>query len=299
MRGKSADTSQVSMLDKKPAWVDTAVCAIIFYLTIRHHPQETCTQTAGHGSARPRLESLLFQLGHQIRNVRGHLMARRRRSDHGQGKHMFGAACRKAAHHRAADLGADQVETRYAQGPHQTEVIIDYDIQRPRIITRHRRGSAETAHVRWRHNLGSESKTPGMSRTTIPTEESLMCTLQQLIRRSMTALLIVLISACAGQAQNLRIVSWNTANDVAKGGADSHPPGTVPWTAAPTGIFQAIEKLNDSGSTYPIDILCLQESVVNTSGVVSTAQAYADILNGIYGAETYSALPLASLAPRS
>jgi endonuclease/exonuclease/phosphatase family metal-dependent hydrolase len=83
-------------------------------------------------------------------------------------------------------------------------------------------------------------------------------------------------------------VSWNTANDVANNGTDSHPPGTAPWTAAPTGIFQAIEKLNVSGSTRPIDILCLQESVVNTSGVNPTAQAYAQILNNIYGAGTYT-----------
>jgi hypothetical protein len=82
--------------------------------------------------------------------------------------------------------------------------------------------------------------------------------------------------------QMLRVVSWNTANDVANSGADSHPPGTAPWTAAPTGVFQAIEKLNVSGSTRPLDILALQESVVNTSGTNPTAQAYANILNSLY-----------------
>jgi hypothetical protein len=93
----------------------------------------------------------------------------------------------------------------------------------------------------------------------------------------------------AGQV--LRVVSWNTANDVssAGNGSDSHPPGTSPWTAAPTGVFQAIEKLNVSGSTRRIDILALQESAVNTSGVNPTAQAYANILNSIYSTTAYKA----------
>src|SRR5580765_1856734 len=110
-----------------------------------------------------------------------------------------------------------------------------------------------------------------------------MLSFRSLVRRNLSALLVVLVLTCAGQAQTLRIVSWNTANDVGNNGTDSHPPGTAPWTAAPTGIFQAIEKLNVSGSTRPIDILCLQESVVNTSGANPTAQAYAQILNNIYG----------------
>jgi hypothetical protein len=101
------------------------------------------------------------------------------------------------------------------------------------------------------------------------------------------AFVAILSVAGPASAQILRVVSWNTANDVASAGngSDSHPPGqTSPtnYMAAPTGVFQAIEKLNVSGFTRPIDILALQESVVNTSGTNPTAQAYANILNSIY-----------------
>jgi hypothetical protein len=100
---------------------------------------------------------------------------------------------------------------------------------------------------------------------------------------------VLIFAAAPGPAagQVLRVVSWNTANDVGNSGTDSHPPGAAPWTAAPTGVFQAIEKLNVSGSTRRIDILALQESVVNTSGVNPTAQAYANILNSIYSTTAY------------
>src|SRR4029077_3509187 len=100
-----------------------------------------------------------------------------------------------------------------------------------------------------------------------------MLSFRSLSRRCLTALVIVLVATSAGQAQVLRVVSWNTANDVGNNGTDTHPPVSAPWTAAPIGVFQAIESLNVSGSTRPIDILCLQESVVNTSGVNPTAQA--------------------------
>jgi endonuclease/exonuclease/phosphatase family metal-dependent hydrolase len=108
-------------------------------------------------------------------------------------------------------------------------------------------------------------------------------------RRFGAAAIAVLLSVAPSvPAQIIRVVSWNTANDVGNNGTDSHPPGTSPWTAAPTGIFQAIQHLNVSGFNRPIDILCLQESVINTSGTNPTAQAYANILNGLYGAGTYS-----------
>jgi endonuclease/exonuclease/phosphatase family metal-dependent hydrolase len=92
-----------------------------------------------------------------------------------------------------------------------------------------------------------------------------------------------------GFAQVLRVVSWNTANDVGNSGTDSHPPGTSPWTAAPTGVFRAIGALTTGGGPRPVDILALQESVVNTTGVNPTAQAYANILNSIYPGAGYTA----------
>ena len=111
------------------------------------------------------------------------------------------------------------------------------------------------------------------------------------LRRPRWALIVTFITvfAAAGPAfgQILRIVSWNTANDVGNSGTDSHPVGTAPWTAAPTGVLQAIGSLNVSGFTRPVDILALQESVVNTSGTSPTAQAYANILNSIYPARIH------------
>ncbi|HEY1379822.1 MAG TPA: PEP-CTERM sorting domain-containing protein [Gemmataceae bacterium] len=111
------------------------------------------------------------------------------------------------------------------------------------------------------------------------------------LRRRLVPLLLALAALLApapGFGQVLRVVSWNTANDVGNSGTDSHPPGTSPWTAAPTGVFQAIAALNTGGGPRPIDILALQESVVNTTGVNPTAQAYANILNSLYPGAGYA-----------
>jgi endonuclease/exonuclease/phosphatase family metal-dependent hydrolase len=112
------------------------------------------------------------------------------------------------------------------------------------------------------------------------------------VRRLRTVAVVLaafLFAPAPADAQILRVVSWNTANDVGNSGTDTHPVGTAPWTAAPTGVLQAIERLNVSGSTRPVDILALQESVVNTSGTNPTAQAYANILNTIYPGAGYVA----------
>jgi hypothetical protein len=90
--------------------------------------------------------------------------------------------------------------------------------------------------------------------------------------------------------QQIRVVSYNTANDVGTNGSDSHPPAVG---GPATGVFQAIAALNVSGSTRPIDVLALQESVYYTgTGINPTAQGFVTVLNTIYGTNVYAAATL-------
>ena len=51
--------------------------------------------------------------------------------------------------------------------------------------------------------------------------------------------------------------------------------------------------LNTSGFSRPIDILALQESVYHTGTTANpTAQGFANVLNAIYGANTYAVASL-------
>jgi hypothetical protein len=89
--------------------------------------------------------------------------------------------------------------------------------------------------------------------------------------------------------RQLRIVSWNTANDVSSTGGDTHPPAVG---GPAQGVLQAIGALSVTASApaHPIDILALQESAINSgSGINPTAQAYANILNAIYPGAGYVA----------
>jgi hypothetical protein len=91
--------------------------------------------------------------------------------------------------------------------------------------------------------------------------------------------------------QVIRVVSWNTANDVSSTGGDAHPPAIG---GPADGVFRAIGALSVTGSApaHPIDILALQESAIFTgSGPNPTAQAYANILNSIYTNAAYVATP--------
>jgi hypothetical protein len=86
----------------------------------------------------------------------------------------------------------------------------------------------------------------------------------------------------------LRIVTYNTANDV----NDSNTVDFGP-RAGMSDVLQAIGALNVSGSTGPIDILALQESVYHTGMTVNpTAQGFADLLNSIYPGNAYTAATL-------
>jgi hypothetical protein len=90
-------------------------------------------------------------------------------------------------------------------------------------------------------------------------------------------------------ADTLRIVSWNTANDVSSTGGDTHPPAVG---GPAQSVLQAIGALNVTANApaRPLDILALQESAIFTgSGVNPTAQAYANILNAIYPSASYVA----------
>src|SRR5207302_1631577 len=95
------------------------------------------------------------------------------------------------------------------------------------------------------------------------------------------AVVIVFVSGPA-YGQTLRVVSWNTANDVTNTGGDTHPPAIG---GPADGVFRAIGALSVTGAApaRPIDVLALQESAINTGGGINpTAQAYANILNSIY-----------------
>jgi endonuclease/exonuclease/phosphatase family metal-dependent hydrolase len=96
----------------------------------------------------------------------------------------------------------------------------------------------------------------------------------------------VLAAPGPAAGQVLRVVSWNTANDVGNSGTDTHTPAVG---GPADGVLRAVGALNVSGFTRPVDILALQESVVNTSGTNPTAQAYANVLNSIYSTTAYKA----------
>jgi PEP-CTERM motif len=103
---------------------------------------------------------------------------------------------------------------------------------------------------------------------------------------------VVLLSPGWGFGQQVRIVSWNTADDVTSAGGDTHPPAV--GGPAQT-VLQAIGALSVTANApaHPIDILALQESAINTgSGVNPTAQAFANILNNIYPGAGYVAASL-------
>jgi hypothetical protein len=102
----------------------------------------------------------------------------------------------------------------------------------------------------------------------------------------------VLLAAAPAFGQQIRIVSWNTANDVSSTGGDTHPPAIG---GPAQGVLQAIGALTVTAAApaRPPDILALQESAINTgSGVNPTAQAYANILNTIYPGAGYVAAAL-------
>jgi PEP-CTERM motif len=106
---------------------------------------------------------------------------------------------------------------------------------------------------------------------------------------------IAVLVAGPASAQQIRIVSWNTANDVSGSGGDTHPVNTAPYTAPATGVLQAIGSLSvtPSAPAHPIDILALEESAINGgTGPNPTAQQYASILNSIYHITGYVAAPL-------
>ena len=103
---------------------------------------------------------------------------------------------------------------------------------------------------------------------------------------------LLLLSAGTTFGQQIRIVSWNTANDVSGTGGDTHPPAIG---GPAQGVLQAIGALSITGAApaHAPDILALQESAINTgSGVNPTAQAYANILNNIYPGAGYVAAAL-------
>jgi hypothetical protein len=110
------------------------------------------------------------------------------------------------------------------------------------------------------------------------------------------------ISAAAGLSltpasfgQQIRVVTWNTANDVSSTGTDTHPPAIG---GPADGVFRALGALSITSAAVarPIDILALQESAPNTgSGANPTAQAYANILNNIYPGANYVAASLNGL----
>jgi hypothetical protein len=110
---------------------------------------------------------------------------------------------------------------------------------------------------------------------------------QRFARYFALGLFFVCSSSVCGQT--LRIVSWNTANDVSNAGGDTHPP-TIGGPAQ--SVLQAIGAVSVTANApaRPIDVLALQESAIFTgSGVNPTAQAYANILNTIYPTASYVA----------
>lgn len=104
-------------------------------------------------------------------------------------------------------------------------------------------------------------------------------------RRIGVAFVLFLTPAGSASAQYLRVVTYNTANDLGSGGADTNPP----TASGPAGrVLSAIGALNVSGISRPIDILALQESAYFTgTGPNPTAQAFANTLNAVFPGGNY------------
>src|SRR5437868_4962799 len=112
------------------------------------------------------------------------------------------------------------------------------------------------------------------------------------IRRFSIGIFVCIAFAGPAIGQTLRIVSWNTANDVSNTGGDTHTPAIG---GPADGVFRAIGAMSVTGSApaRPIDVLALQESAINTGGGTNpTAAAYASILNSIYPGANYVAATL-------
>ena len=107
---------------------------------------------------------------------------------------------------------------------------------------------------------------------------------------AVAVLWVVSWAGLAPAQTNLRVVTYNTANDVGSAGTDTHAPVAGGPLA---GVLTAIGALNTTGFSRPVDILAMQESVYYTgTGINPTAQSVVTILNGIYGAGTYAAATL-------
>lgn len=106
--------------------------------------------------------------------------------------------------------------------------------------------------------------------------------------RFIAALAAGTLAAHLSAAQVLRIVTYNTANDV----SGNVNVDYLPRTGA-ANVLQAIGALSNTGPAHPIDILALQESVYYTgAGINPTAQGFVNVLNSIYGPGTYAAATL-------
>jgi hypothetical protein len=82
-----------------------------------------------------------------------------------------------------------------------------------------------------------------------------------------------------------RFVIYNTANDVSGNNNVDYLP-----RSGMGDVLQAIAALNVSGSSQPIDILALQESVYYTgTGINPTAQGFVNLLNSTFPGNSYAA----------
>lgn len=104
------------------------------------------------------------------------------------------------------------------------------------------------------------------------------------LHTSFLSILLTLLPVLV-HAQTLRIVTYNTANDVSGNNTVDYLPRT-----GMSNVLQAIAALNVAGNARPIDILALQESVYYTgSGINPTAQGFVNLLNSVYGSGAYAA----------
>ncbi len=94
-------------------------------------------------------------------------------------------------------------------------------------------------------------------------------------------LALALIAAGSAGAQDIRVVTYNTANDV----SGHNNVDYLPRTGA-SDVLKAIgfESVTPNAPARPVDILALQESVYYSgTGINPTAQGYVNVLNGLYG----------------
>src|SRR5262245_9084357 len=105
-------------------------------------------QSSGHVLARPTLDALFLELLNAGGNLCVYTRAKRRRRTYdGESTHAGGPSRGKGAGDGPADLRPDEMKPVDLERVHETDVVVDDDVESPGKVARHGRRRAETAHI--------------------------------------------------------------------------------------------------------------------------------------------------------